>query len=57
MKEFEIDVRVTYRTTWIIEAESLAEAKTKAEGMVNIIDDGIAGAEIVDFEVLGGREP
>ncbi len=51
MEQFEFKVVVTYKTTWIVEANSLAEAEEKAqEGLY--IDSGMHTAEIVDWKIL-----
>lgn len=53
--QWNVPMRITFDTNVTVEAETESEARQKAEGR-NCVDDGMKGAECVDWEITGKIE-
>ncbi|RAK68840.1 hypothetical protein [Phenylobacterium kunshanense] len=52
MKDYEVPMTITFRTTVTVQADSAAAAVVKAQRAA-FYDDGMNGAEMCDWEVTG----
>jgi integrase len=59
MPQFEFSARLKYRTKLTVEAETIEKARRLvAQGPLDWLDDGMPGAELVDWEITdAGRDP
>lgn len=52
MKQFAIQMTLTYRSTVTVEADDEEQALAKAQA-VEFVDDGMSGAELTDWAAHG----
>ena len=52
MKQWTVRMKLTYETIATVEAEDAADALESAETL-DLADDGMSGASVTDWEVIG----
>lgn len=53
ISQYYVAITATFRTTWTVEASSVEEANEKFDQCRDIVDEGMNGAEMVNWERKG----